>query len=84
MRFVILMYAVHILCVHLLVLCGSVKYNCRVSLTVQYQAEHSVVGILVQVTKVYRRIRIGRDGYLDQSKAYSSWARPKFSTNWGD
>ena len=30
---------------------------------------HTVIRILVQVT-IYRRLRIGRDGHLDQSEAY--------------
>ena len=33
------------------------------------RAEHSAVGILVQATIVYRRIRIGQDEYLDQAEA---------------
>ena len=50
----------------LLLLCNILVLYCRIA---SYYTHRIRPGILVQVT-IYRRLRIGRDGHLDQSEAY--------------
>ena len=50
----------------LLLLCNILVLYCRIA---SYTIHRIRPGILVLVT-IYRRLRIGRDGHLDQSEAY--------------
>ena len=49
--------------------CITTVSDLKVSFSSQSRVTSTRAHILVQVT-IYRRLRIGRDGHLDQSEAY--------------
>ena len=49
--------------------CIVCRYKCQITVKIIQEKRNIWAHILVQVT-IYRRLRIGRDGHLDQFVAY--------------